>query len=94
MANNNQKSGNSGCSIAIAIVVILFLIYALGSCSGGGSSSSSKSAKCQVCGKTFTNRDDRKSIAYTNMCEKCYHNYKYSQDMKEGLKKYQENYGN
>lgn len=92
MANNNGKSGSGG-SVAIVIVVILILLYALGSCSGG-SSSSSGSAKCQVCGKTFTNSDDRKSIAYTNMCERCYSNYKYSQDMKEELKKYQENYGN
>ena len=93
MANNNQKSGSGG-SIAIVILIIIVLLYALGSCSGGSSSSSSGSAKCQVCGKTFTNRDDSKSIAYTNMCEKCYRNYKCSQDMKEGLKKYQENYGN
>jgi hypothetical protein len=93
MANNNQKSGSGG-SIAIVILIIIVLLYALGSCSGGSSSSSSGSAKCQVCGKTFTNSSDRKSIAYTNMCERCYSNYKYSQDMKEGLKKYQENYGN
>lgn len=93
MANNNRKSGGGGL-VAIAIVVIFILLCALGSCSGGSDSSSSGSARCRVCGKTFTNSSDRKSIAYTNMCEKCYSNYKYSQDMKEALKKYQENYGN
>lgn len=90
MANNNQKSG--GGSTFIAIIVVILILAGLGSCVGGGDSSE-KSSKCQVCGKTFTNSDDRWSISMRNMCERCYENYKYSQDLKDELKKYEERYG-
>lgn len=94
MANNNQKSSGCGTGLVfIGIAIIVVLVFALGSCSSGGSSSS-KSSKCQVCGRTFTNKADVKSIAYTNMCENCYKNYKYSQNLKDELNKYNERYGN
>ncbi len=91
MANNNQKSG--GGSTFLIIVVIVLILAGIGSCSGGGSSSSD-SARCEVCGKTYTNRDDVHSIAWRNMCERCYSNYKYSQDLKDEINKYNERYGN
>lgn len=53
----------------------------------------SKEEKCQVCYKTFTNKADVHSIIMTNMCENCYSNFKYSQDLEEELKKYEERYG-
>jgi protein-arginine kinase activator protein McsA len=91
MANNNSSSGGMGSTI-IGIILVLLILAALGSCTSGGSSSSSssKSSKCQVCGRTFTNKDDVRSIAYRNMCESCYSNYKYSQELKEAAKKIQE----
>lgn len=74
--------------IIIAIVVIIIFINIVNSHT---SSSSSKSHICQSCHKTFTNKDDVSSIIWTNMCEKCYNNYKFTQDLKEELKKYEEN---
>ena len=72
----------------IAVVIIIIGISSFNSCT---SSSSSKSHICQSCHKTFTNKDDVHSIIWTNMCEKCYNNYKFTQDLKEELKKYEEN---
>lgn len=77
--------------IGIAIV-ILGLICLISSCSGG-SSNNKDYETCQICHKRFTNKDDVKSIIWSNMCEKCHSNYEYTQELKESLKKYQENYG-
>ena len=88
MDNNNSGGGGS---IFLAIVAVVIILALIGSCSGGGSSSSSK--ECPVCGRTYTNSDDKNSIAWRNMCERCYSNYKYSQDLKDELLKYEERYG-
>lgn len=85
MANNNGSSGGKGSIIGIIIVIVLILA-AIGSCSGG----SDKEYKCSSCGKTYTNSADTRSIARTSMCEPCYENYKFTQDLKEELKKYDE----
>lgn len=91
MANNNSGGGGS---TFLAIVVVVIFLALIGSCFGGGSSSSSSSSKeCPVCGRTYTNSDDKHSIAWRNMCERCYSNYKYSQDLKDELLKYEERYG-
>ena len=38
--------------------------------------------KCQVCGRIFANTSsDAKSIKWKNMCNQCYKNYNYAQDM-------------
>lgn len=87
----NNKQG--GVSTILTIIVVILILAGLGSCVGGDNSSE-KSAKCQVCHKTFTNSDDRNSIAWRNMCENCYDNYKFSQDLKDELQKYEERYGN
>lgn len=89
MANNNQKSG--GGSTILAIIIVVLVLAGIGSCLGGGGSE--KSEKCQVCHKTFTNSDDVHSIVMRNMCENCYSNYKFTQDLKDELKKYEERYG-
>ena len=88
---NAGGSGGKGSTI-MAIIIVILILSGIGSCVGGGSSSSA-SSKCKVCGKTFTNSDDRHSIALRNMCENCYSNYKWTQDAKEGIKKYNERYG-
>ena len=89
MANNNQNSGGGGSTI-LAIIIVVLVLAGIGSCSGG---SDDDSSKCGSCGRTFTNSDDVSSIAWTNMCENCYDNYKFSQDLKDELKKYEERYG-
>ena len=86
---DNKQGGGS--TILIVIVVILILA-GLGSCVGN--SDSGNSSKCGSCGRTYTNSDDRSSIAWRNMCENCYDNYKFSQDLKDELNKYEERYGN
>lgn len=45
---------------------------------------------CSSCHKTFTNRADTKSIAYTSMCEPCYEKFKFKEDMKEEIHKMKE----
>lgn len=89
MANNSQKSG--GGSTILAIIIVILVLAGIGSCLGD--EDSDKSAKCEVCHKTFTNRDDVHSIALRNMCELCYNNYKFNQDLRDELKKYEERYG-
>lgn len=87
METKNKQSKGSVLFIIIAIIIVLAFLGNCSSCC----TSSSKSKSCKVCHKTFTNKDDVNSIAWTNMCEKCYNNYKYTQAISEGLKKYAEN---
>ena len=97
MGTNNQISSNKkngGCGTwIIAIMVFIGIISGLGACSNG-STIKSRSEECYVCGKTYTNKDDVHSIIMTNMCEPCYNNYKYTQDMLQELQKYNERYNN
>ena len=88
---NNKQGGGS--TILIIIVVILILA-GLGSCVGDSDSDSDDSRRCSSCGKTFTNSADTSSIAWTSMCEPCYEDFKFMQDLQEELKKYDERYGN
>ena len=82
--------GSKKVGIFLLIVVMCFSIKALWSHMGYNDSSNEE--VCQVCNRTFTNRDDVHSIIMTNMCDNCYSNFKYTQDLKEELKKYEERY--
>lgn len=84
----SNSSGGKG-SIFITAVIVIVILAAIGSCSGG----TSKEYICGFCGKTFTNSADKRSIQRTNLCELCYDNYKFSQELQEELKKYEERYG-
>lgn len=86
---DKKMKGKAG--IFVLIIIMCFSINALWS--HMINDSGSEKEKCQVCHKTFTNRDDVHSIVMTNMCEKCYNNYKYTRDLKEELIKYEERYG-
>ena len=90
LAENNSNVSWKEIFIPWAIVIAAF--WLLSSCVGN--SNNPREEKCQVCYKTFTNKDDVHSIIMTNMCENCYSNFKYKQDVKEELKKYEERYGN
>lgn len=49
-----------------------------------------KTYRCSSCDKVFTNNDDVKSIIYTSMCEPCYEDFKFIQEVQEEIKKYSE----
>ena len=85
---NDAKSSKG--TIIIGIIVFVMIISFIGSCSGG----SDKEYVCSSCGKKFTNSADTRSIAMTSMCEPCYKNFKFKEDLKEELNKYNERYGN
>lgn len=89
MGNKNQTKSYQWVYVVAAIIALIVLFSACGKTCG--SSGNSKSATCQVCHKTFTNKDDVSSIRWRNMCERCYSNYKYTSDAMEGAKKYYEN---
>lgn len=77
-------------SAILAVIVIVLLLSGLGSCLGGSDSdrssgSSKKSKQCEVCYRTFTDSSNRKSIAYRNMCEKCYENFKWTKKALESI---------
>ena len=46
--------------------------------------------KCEACGRTFTNSEDISSIRMTDMCVPCYEDYKFTKELREELKKYEE----
>lgn len=89
MEKQTKTSKGNAIFVIIAIVIIISFFGGFNSCSS--SSKSQKKYTCQVCHKSFTNKDDVNSIIWRNMCEKCYNNYKFTQDLKEELKKYEEN---
>ena len=83
--NQKQSASNIiGKLIPIGIIIICVFLIARACTS---TSSSKKNNVCPVCHRTYTNNDDLHSIALRNMCEKCYNNYKYTQNMKEEYKK-------
>ena len=80
------------CIIIGIICIILFVIGILLIPRHSSSSNSKNSATCPVCDKTFSYDDDEhggydyknvKSIKYSNMCERCYNNYKSAQYAKD-----------
>ena len=52
--------------------------------------SKDKIYECSSCGKEFTNRDDVSSIARTSMCEPCYDDFKFTQELYNEAEKYEE----
>lgn len=74
------------------ICTILFIIGVLLIPKNSFSSNGKKSATCPVCHKTFSyeaneyggyDYDNVKKIQYSNMCERCYNNYKAAQYAKD-----------
>lgn len=92
MENNNQDSDNDNSLVLLAVIIVAIVLVITVSCSNGNSSSPD-TAKCEVCGKTYTNSDDVSSIAWNNMCERCYENFKFTQELKDEIVKYNERYG-
>lgn len=86
-----EKKTKGKAGIFLLIIIMCFSIKAFWAHIRDGDTP--KEETCQVCNKTFTNNDDVHSIIMTNMCENCYDNFKYTQDLKEELKKYEERYG-
>lgn len=87
ITNNSNKSG----TIVITILGIIVIIGIIGFLSDlFKDSNETKTETCPICYKTYTNGDDLHSIAWTGMCEKCYENFKYKQEIQEELKKYYE----
>ena len=80
------------CIIIGIICIILFIIGILLMPKDSSSSKSKNSATCPVCHKTFSYEDNEyggydydnvKKIQYSNMCERCYDNYKAAQYAKD-----------
>lgn len=66
---------------SLIIIMIITLAALIGGCSNGGSVSTNN---CKSCGRTFQAGDDAgnyRNIARTNMCNNCYNNYKWAQDV-------------
>lgn len=64
--------------VILCIGVAMMLSSCVGSSSSTTATSTSNSKTCQVCGKTFTDSDNKHSIKMTNMCKQCYSNYEYA----------------
>lgn len=73
--------------VVICILAIFLMIKGFSWLNGNDKSDT---YVCSSCHKTFTNRTDTKSIAYTSMCEPCYEDYKFKQELQEEIEKYQE----
>ena len=74
--------------LVVICILAIFLMIQCFSCINGGDKNNNY--VCSSCHKTFTNRADTKSIAYTSMCEPCYEDYKFKQELQEEIQKYQE----
>lgn len=87
---NTTKSEKTGCGKTFLIIfIILCVIAGIGSCFNNDSIEI-ESSRCAVCGKSYTNSDDVRSIALRNMCEKCYKNFEYNQNLKKAIEEYME----
>lgn len=92
--SKNKKSGVgiSGVGIYVFFKVIFPLIcivlaliiaaFSSGGSSSSRSSSSSNSLTCRVCGRSFSDDSNKRSIRLNNMCNNCYKNFKYANGQK------------
>lgn len=55
------------------------------------SSSSKNSSRCKVCGRSFTDDENKKSIRHTNMCVNCYNNYQFGVEAQSAAEQYRQN---
>ncbi len=86
MANDSSGKSSGGLGSAIiAIVIVLIILGGLGSCMGGSDDDKDYSAKCTSCNRTYTDSDNKWSIFYRNMCERCYENFKWVQEALKGV---------
>ena len=69
-----------------SLLLILLIVFIVNS----SSSSKNEVYECSSCRREYTNRDDVNSIRMTSMCEPCYDDFKYTQELYEGAKKYEE----
>ena len=75
-----------GVTVVSAIVLIIALICLFtGSCGGCTTSTSKKdNTTCKVCHRTFKKGSgNAKSISKRNMCENCYENYQWRQEVQD-----------
>ncbi|MBP1544484.1 MAG: hypothetical protein J6A16_10350 [Oscillospiraceae bacterium] len=68
--------------VLIGVIGVLYAIISL-------SNTSDKEYKCAHCDKTYTDIDNKSSIARTNFCEKCYDDYQFISAVQEELEKYE-----
>lgn len=59
--------------VGVCVLAIFLMIQGFAWLNGGDKDDNNV---CSSCHKTFTNRADTKSIAYTSMCEPCYEDFK------------------
>ena len=68
--------------VLIGVIGVLYAIISL-------SNAPDKEYKCARCDKTYTDIDNKSSIARTNFCEKCYDDYQFISAVQEELEKYE-----
>ena len=75
---NQSTDGDTkkGC-LYVVLVIIAFAVMVI----SGSSGSSSSSKECPICSREFSDSSNRKSIRKTNMCTRCYNNYKTANEM-------------
>lgn len=74
--------------LAVAVFICGIIVAVFGACAAvyrpynPNAVNEEHKVKCQVCERKFDNTSsDAKKIRKTNMCNQCYKNYNYSQDM-------------
>ena len=76
-----------GCLVLLMVIIFgVFVIEVF-----RDSNPQNRTLKCQVCGNEYVISDtsgNARSIALTNMCKRCYTNYKYTQDALNGALEY------
>ena len=71
---------------ATALVLVFCLLMAAVTFGGSGGGANDNTISCKVCHKSFEEgTSNANNIHRTNMCKKCYENYKWSQKAKDGL---------
>ena len=84
--NHIQKHKKKYIIGAIALF-LAFIILLIAVAPGGGSGGDDGTVRCKSCYKSFDEgTSNANNIHRTNMCKKCYENYKWSQNAIDGLK--------
>lgn len=81
--NDNDKKIITISKVIIGICVLVFIVCLISTNTlTQHKANDTQTSTCKICKREFTDRENKQSIKFNNMCKQCYKNYNYLQKNK------------